>query len=52
MDESHNLKTTGVVIGQFPKSVLKYGEWATLYEVHARQYDPSFHTRSQEDLSP
>jgi hypothetical protein len=45
MNKSHNLIMTGIVAGQFLKSILKYGERASLNEVHARQYNPAFHKR-------
>jgi hypothetical protein len=45
MDESHNLIMTGIMAGQFLKSILKYGERASLNEVHARQYNPAFQKR-------
>jgi hypothetical protein len=35
MDKSHNLIVTGIMAGQFLKSILKYGERAGLNEVHA-----------------
>jgi hypothetical protein len=45
MDESHNLIMTGIMAGQFLQSILKYGERASLNEVHARQDNPAFQKR-------
>jgi len=45
MDKSHNLIMTGIMGRHFLKSILKYGERASLNKVHARQYNPAFQKR-------
>ena len=50
MDQSHNLIAIGIMVSQFLKRILKNGEWATLNEVHARQYNPGFHTCSHDHV--